>query len=82
MKKDLETYSHLLANPYFCKKDNISEEKSEDILLLNALQNKFPHISISKNDYIINISKIEKLLVENIIKNSIDTIIQTIENEQ
>jgi hypothetical protein len=81
MKKDLETYSHLLANPYFCKKDNTIEKKSEDILLLKALQTKFPDINISEKGYYQNISKIENLLVENTIKNSIDTIIQVIEDE-
>ena len=80
MEKDLETFSHLLANPYFCKRGNTIEERNIDQLLLNALQDKFPSITITEKEYYQNISKIEKLLTEIIIKNSIDIIIQKIEN--
>ena len=78
MEKDLETFTHLLANPYFCKKNNDLKKPNEDNILLKSLQDKFPLLNITEKEYNQNILKIEILLKESIIKNTIDSIIEKI----
>ena len=77
MERDNETFSHLLANPYHCKKKDITKTIDESIIEL--LQKKFTNIEIKSQDYYNNLSKIENIFIENhqnkIIQSKIDDII-------
>jgi len=75
---------YLLANPNHIKKKKI--KYSIDDSLFSLLQRKFPQCKITKDDYKINIGKIEKLFIEtsnsNIIEGYLNEIIQSVINEQ
>ena len=53
MERDNETFSHLLANPYHCKKNDITKTIDESIIEL--LQKKFTNIEIKSQDYYNNL---------------------------
>ena len=69
----------LLANPHHLKKKKI-EDSDLDSRLFLLLSKKFPENKINKKDYTTILKKIEFILVENTIHNTVQDTIDSIIN--
>jgi hypothetical protein len=81
----MEENMYLLANPNHYYKKRVIQESLDDKLLI-LLKRKFPGIDITKEDYRINILKIESLFNETYKQRVVETVVEEIirqtENEQ
>ena len=77
MNRDDITLSHLLANPFYIKKSN-NIQYSVDSEIKKLLTKKF-EVELTQENYEKIIIKIEKFLLELEVKNTIDRIIDKVD---